>query len=218
VQVSNTEAQAAAAELGLGPVNGNVTEAVGIKTEEFTLPQNALVSCSLPAQSHQHASIQASSKLVRASCNLALHRMPLNVVAPQHHCCMQWVQEPKEDRCLRIWCVGQVGSPLPAPEPVQAPAPDGTQIIAMVLNGSSSWPSALGPAALDLSRDATDNPEKARGAQDSVPAAPEPMPSQAAAATVVTTGSSTQPSQSQPAAPTASNAMREAVSYTIGGR
>ena len=117
-----------------------------------------------------------------------------------------------------MWCFGQVGSPLPAPEPVLAPAPDGSEVIAMVLNGSSSWPSALAPAALNLSRETTDSPGKARAAQASAPGALALVPSPAAAAPAVTPGSSPQPSKSQPAAPAASNAVREAVSYTSGGR
>ena len=123
-QVSNTEAEAAASKFQLGPVMGNVTGAVATKSEDFPLPQNALVSCLLPAQSHHlHASTQASSIVAGACCNMAGARLE----------CAEWQRcttaacsgslEPKADRCLSVWCVGQVGSPLLAPEPGLAPCP-----------------------------------------------------------------------------------------------
>ena len=83
--------------------------------------------------------------------------------------------QPKGDRCLNLWYVGQVGSPLPAPG-------------------------------------------KAEAAQASAPAALALVPSPAAAAPAVTQGSSSQPSKSQPATPSASNAVQEAVSYSSGRR
>ena len=127
--------------------------------------------------------------------------------------------QPKEDS---LWCVAQAGSPLPAPEPFLAPAPDGSRIIAMAPDGCSSWPSALAPAALNLSRETTDCPGKAMAAQASAPGAPALVPSPAAAtpALAVTQGSSLQPSKSQPAAPATNNAAQEpkAVSYPSGRR
>ena len=72
-QVSNTKAEAATSDLALGPVEGSVTGAVATKSEDFPLPQNALVSCLLPAQSHHlHRSIQASSIICRSLLQCAV--------------------------------------------------------------------------------------------------------------------------------------------------
>ena len=61
-QVSNTTAEAATSDSGLGPVEGNMTGAGATKSEYYPLPQNVLVSCLLPTKSHHaHTITQASS-------------------------------------------------------------------------------------------------------------------------------------------------------------
>ena len=69
--------------------------------------------------------------------------------------------QPKGDRCLRLWYVGQVGSPLPAPgkaKATQASAPAALALVPSpaaaapaVTQGSSSLPSKSQPAALAAS-------------------------------------------------------------------
>ena len=66
-QVSNTTAEAATSNSGLGPVESNITGTGDTKSEYYPLPQNALVSCLLPANSnHADTSIQASSIICRS--------------------------------------------------------------------------------------------------------------------------------------------------------
>ena len=65
-QVSNNTAEAATSDSGLGPLESNITGAGATKSEYYPLPQNALVSCLLPAESHNaHTFIQAFSTICR---------------------------------------------------------------------------------------------------------------------------------------------------------
>ena len=72
-QVSNTKAEAGTSDLALGPVEGSLTGAVAVKSVDYPLPQNALVSCLLPVQSqHPRTSIQASRVISRSLLQCAV--------------------------------------------------------------------------------------------------------------------------------------------------
>ena len=121
----------------------------------------------------------------------------------------------------------QVGSPLPAPVPVSAPAPQGGEVIARVRN--KSLVPAHAPVPLPAIRIVEASPRKAKGAatqadQEAAPAARPPMPSQAQILPAPAPGplsgspnSSQDPMQKAPATMTATP-PRDAMGYISGGR
>ena len=134
------------------------------------------------------------------------------------------LSDPVKSSIKCLVCVGQVGSPLPAPAPVRAPGPD-TARIAHVLNGSSA--PAHAPVLLPSSRTDASSPQKAKGAvakavEMSGPAARPPAPIQAAPTPVAApeTGfastSSPRPTAQNSAASMSSPSVRDAMSYTAG--